>query len=116
MKITEMLPPPPEGVDVLWRVQARHRDYFVDDSGDIQFVGGSPRLELTWYRVQKWTRCGARLSCGIYVNLDKRISRREWASRTKEEALVSFAEKRKRQIVILNRQLRIAKLELELAQ
>ena len=105
---------PPEGVEVLWRAEARRYSYVID--ADAELYGTSaPRLELWWHRVKRWTPRGARLNNGKYVNLDKNISRREWASRTKEEAVESFIARRRRQISLLQGQLNYAEQELALA-
>lgn len=105
----------PEGADVLWRCEARCYSYTIDADRD-EYGVTDPRLEMTWWIVKRWTPCGARLECGKYVNLDKSISRREWASRTPAEALESFRARRKRQIGILENQVHRAKAELALTE
>jgi hypothetical protein len=112
-KVTYPFGRPPEGVEVLWRVEARSYSYVVDADAEI-YGSTSPVLEMCWIRVEKWTRCGARLCDGKYVNLDKNISRREWASRTEAEALTSFKARKARQIAILEGQAQRARIELEL--
>jgi len=107
--------PAPEGADVLWRLEARCYSYTIDADRD-EYGTTDPRLEMTWWCVKHWTPRGARLECGKYVNLDKSISRREWASRTQAEALVSFQKRRKRQIAILEGQVHRAKAELALTE
>lgn len=104
---------PPEGVEVLWKASAQRFSYVIDS--EMEYYGTTaPQLELKWHPVKHWTKCGARLRDGKYVNLDKKISNREWASRTKREAIISLKAKRTRQIQILNRQLSDARQELAL--
>lgn len=106
---------PPEGVDVLWRVDAKSYSYVVDPEQEIYGVT-APRLEMTWWKVARWTRCGARLEWGKFVILDDKISRRRWACRTQAEALASYIARRERQISLLKGQLRYAEQELALAK
>ncbi|UXS23114.1 hypothetical protein [Agrobacterium tumefaciens] len=106
---------PPEGVDALWRVEARSYSYVIDAEAE-EYGTTSPVLEMYWFRVKRWTKCGARLDWGKYVNLDKNISRREWASRTEAEALASFKARRARQIAILEGQADRARRELALTE
>lgn len=100
----------PGGSEYLWRVEAV--SYSVSDGwGGYSSTG--PRLELFLRYVTKWTPCGARIEGGRWVDL--REGRKQWASRTPEEALVQFRARRLAQIHILERQLARARLELELA-
>ena len=106
---------PPEGLDVLWRLEARSYSYVIDPDAE-RYGSTDPVLEMCWHRVKRWTRCGARLDWGKYVNLNKDVSRREWASRTEAEALASFVARRKRQIAILEGQAAYARRELALTE
>ena len=106
---------PPEGRDVLWRLEARSCSYVIDPDNE-RYGSTGPVLEMCWHPVKRWTRCGARLDWGKYVNLNKDVSRREWASRTEAEALASFVARRKRQIAILEGQAAYARRELALTE
>lgn len=114
-RVTYPFGQPPEGADVLWRADAQRYSYVVDAELEI-FGTTAPRLELTWWRVAKRTRCGARLDTGRFVYLDDSITRRRWASPTPEEAIASFIARRKRQIMLLKGQLAYARQELALAE
>lgn len=107
--------PAPEGETVLWRLEAKSYSYVVDADAEI-YGSTSPVLEMHWFRVKRWTPCGARLDWGKYVNLNKAISRREWASRTEAEALVSFKARKSRQVSILQSQAERARQELALTE
>lgn len=107
--------PPPAGVDVLWRCEAKSYSYVIDPETE-RYGSTSPVLEMRWHRVKRWTPCGATLEGGGFVLLDKRITSRERWSRMPAEALVSFQERRKRQIGILKAQLQRAEFELSLAE
>lgn len=97
--------------DVLWRVEAV--SYAVgDEYGGWTSTG--PRLELFVLPVRKWTPCGARLEEGRWVDLQP--DRKQYASRTPDEALQQFINRRKAQIRILEKQLARAKRELRLAE
>lgn len=107
--------PPPDGIAVLWRCEAKTYSYVIDADSD-RYGSTSPVLEMHWYEVKHWTRTGARLANGRLVFLNKQVTNREWASRTPAEALASFKARRERQIRILSRQLEYAKLELALTE
>jgi len=108
---------PVGAVGLLFRISAV--SYAVSDAwGDWTSIG--PQLELDAYPVAKWTPCGARLyyterTCALGIWVDLRPGHKQWASRTAEEALNQFLTRRKRQIHILERQLRRAKEEHDLA-
>lgn len=102
--------PPP----LLWRVEAVSYATPVDRYESDEWTSTPPRLELFYCSVKKWTPHGATLYEGRWVDL--RPDRKQWASRTPAEALAQFAERRRRQIHILERQLRRAKAELHLAE
>lgn len=88
-----------------------------DEYGD--FVRSSaPKLEVTAFDVRKWTECGATLnvySGGRPKWVDLRTGHKQWASRTIEEAVRQFGERRRRQIYVLQRQLARAQYEHDLA-
>lgn len=106
--------PPPDGVDVLWRCESKVFSYTIDPETD-RYGTTDPVLHMMWFTVKRWTPTGARLEDGKMVYLDKKITRREWASKTLEEALQSFKERRMRQVNILQHQLNYAQAELDLA-
>lgn len=106
---------PPDGVDVLWRCEAKRYSYVIDADADL-YGSTEPVLEMHWYVVKRWTKTGARLENGKQVFLDPKITNRQWASRTPAEALVAFVERRKRQVRILKRQLEYAQYELRIAE
>lgn len=106
---------PPPDLDVMWRCEARRYSIVIDYETE-HYGSSDPVLEMHWYRVKKRTPSGARLENGKFVYADKRITAREWASATPEAALISFKERRKRQIAILGHQLRAASIELALTE
>lgn len=111
---------PPEGVDVLWRCDARSYSYVIDADRE-EYGSTPPRIELEWAEIERRTPKGAYLKHEYrdgftwrrYVPLFAR--NRRFAS-TPAEALADFIGRRKRQHYILNRQLRRCDYELELAQ
>lgn len=112
---------PPEGLDVLWRCEAKRYASF-DDDGDVSYIS-PPRLELHWIRVDRRTPKGAwifreragelQISRGKFINLARN---KAYARNTVEEAVRDFAERRKRQIGILKGQLQRAEQELQLTK
>lgn len=101
---------PPEGMDVLWRVEACRYSYTIDADTDTYGVT-DPRLEITWYKVLKRTPKGARLADRfILLSATKR-----WACNTEQEALASFVARKNKQISILTHRLRAAEKDLALA-
>lgn len=107
--------PPPDSVEVLWRCEARSYSYVIDADTDT-YGSTAPVLEMHWHPVKRWTRTGARLENGKLVFLQKGVTNRQWASRTPAEALVSFTERRKRQVRILKRQLEYAQYQVQIAE
>lgn len=102
---------PPANTDVLWRCTAERYSYVVDYEADIYAIT-DPRLEMRWYKVEKRTPKGAWLSDRfVLLTANKR-----YACNTEEEAIESFIARRKRQIQILEGQLRKAKADLALTE
>ena len=107
------------GVKFLFRVEAVSYSYIIN--ADFEEYGSTaPVLELTAYRVQKWTPHGATLA-DTYSGarpkwVDLRPGAKEWASRTAREAVEQFAARRRRQLYILDRQASRARRELQLAE
>lgn len=119
IQVSSSYGPAPEGVDVLWRAEARRYSYIVDADSEIYGVT-EPEIELYWYEVKHWTKGGnARLYTGggKLVYLGKHSgTQRQWASRTPQEAIQSLIARRQRQIKILKGQLLYAETELALAE
>lgn len=100
---------PPEGVDVLWRAEARRYSYIID--AELERYGTTrPKLELHWYKVKKRTPCGAWVD-DKFVNLN---CTKRYAVPTEAEALESFKARKQRQIKILSSRLSEAEEELQL--
>lgn len=108
---------PVRAVGLLFRVTAV--SYASSDEwGD--YYSSGPMLELDALPVKKWTPCGARLyyaerAGGDAKWVDLRPGHKQWASRDAEEAVRQFLARRKGQIHILERQLRRAREEHDLA-
>lgn len=107
---------------MLFRVEAI-QPYADEVTGDGAWYVTDHRLELSTFRVLRWTPCGARLagwsggSSGTSERwVDLRDGHKQWASRTAAEALEQFRQRRKAQVYILKRQLRRAERELALAE
>ncbi len=100
-----------ESFEYLWRVEAV-RYAQSDEYGD--YRSSDPHLELFFLSVKKWTPTGARLWNGKHVDL--RDGKKQFASRTPQEALKQFRMRKHAQIYILEKQLRRAKQELQLCQ
>jgi hypothetical protein len=107
---------------VLFRVEAVRyaaiTPYADPITGDGEWYTTDPKLELFAYGVHKWTEHGATLkdewSGSRRRWVDLRSPGKQWASHTAEEAVLQFAQRRKRQIWILERQLKRARMELGL--
>lgn len=102
--------PAPEGVDVLWRVEARSYSTIVDAEREI-YGSTMPRLEMTWWIVTRRTPKGARLDTGTFVKL---TAHKRFACNTPDEAVQSFRARKTKQIRILRDQLSRAEYELAL--
>ena len=108
---------PPEGVDVLWRCEAKRYSYIIDaDRGEYGVT--DPRLELRWLKVTKRTPKGAYIhlmDCRTGGDQLVILSRNKaFARNTVDEAVRDFTARRKRQIAILEGQLQRAQRELNL--
>lgn len=110
MKLHFTFGQPPEGVDVLWRVEAKRYSYTIDADAN-RYGVSAPRLEATWWRVKKRTPKGARLYVGDFVLL---TARKRWACNTLDEAIESFKKRKEAQIRILTAKLKAAQTDLEL--
>jgi hypothetical protein len=100
---------PPEGVDVLWRCEAKRYSVVIDPEAE-RYGVTDPRLEVTWWRVDRRTPKGA-WAAGRFVLLS---AYRKWACNTEEEAIASFIARKRKQIRILSSQLKRAEAELAL--
>ena len=126
MKLHYPFGQPPEGVDVLWRCEAKSYSVIIDALRE-EYGTTGPRLELRYFYVVKRTNKGA------WIRKDFNFSPREKVEldRSKHQlvmlnhnkafarenvalAVRDFAARRKRQIVILEGQLQRAKRELDL--
>lgn len=115
---------PPEGVDVLWRCDARTYSTVID--ADRELYGSTPpRIELRWFCVSKRTAKGAWISefypLGGDAPTDKwrfvpLWARNRFAGNTKAGAIDDFIGRRKRQRHVLMRQLGRCEYELEIAE
>ncbi len=111
---------PPEGVDVLWRCEAKSYSYVVDAERE-EYGVTDPRLELRWLIVLRRTARGAYIAPQDYTQPDTGVLVRLWASKafareTVDEAVKDFAARRKRQVAILEGQLSRARHELALTE
>jgi hypothetical protein len=118
MKLHYPFGQPPEGVDVLWRCEAKRYASF-DEDGDVTYIS-DPKLEVRWYKVNRRTPKGAWInghwageiwSKGELVTLSRN---KAFARNTVDEAVKDFIARRKRQIAILQGQLQRAERELNL--
>lgn len=112
-------------VGVVFRVEAVSyaaiQPYADPVTGDGEWYITDPRLEVHAYWVNNWTAHGATLrhvEPGSYRPkwVDLRLGAKQWASRDVAEAVRQFAERRRRQIHVLRRQLVRAERELALTQ
>jgi hypothetical protein len=111
-------------VGVLFRVEAvRYAavSYPAYCDGHGEWYTTDPRLEVHAYWVNNWTEHGATLRHTEPRSfrpkwVDLRPGAKQWASRDVAEAVRQFAERRRRQIYVLERQLARAMRELALTQ
>lgn len=103
--------PAPADTDVLWRCEAKRYSYTIDADADI-FGVTDPRLEITWWRVDRWTPKGA-WAAGKFILL---TAIKRWTCNTEEEAIASFVARKRKQIRILSTQLKRAEAELALVE
>lgn len=96
---------------VLWRIESKYYSVVVDP--DAEIYGTSPvELQITWWEVKNWTKCGARLVEGRFVNLQ---ANKRWAYKTIEEAFEGFLAKRSRQELLLSSRLQNCRVEAAIA-
>lgn len=103
------------GDAILYRVTAQSYAVCVDPDRD-RYVSSDPRLELNGYRIKRVTPAGYWID-GPHGERWVRTNSpggKEFASRTPEEALRQFIERRRAQIRIVERQLTRARAELAL--
>lgn len=109
-------------VGVLFRVEAvRYAGCTLTEYDTEDYYVTDARLEVFPFAVQRFTEHGAtlcytELAGGRHKWVDLRKDAKQWASRSVTDAVAQFADRRKRQIYILNRQLARAQAELALTQ
>lgn len=104
-----------ETPDLVWRIEAvSYSACSIDQFGGENYYSTDPRLELFGIPVVRWTEHGATVNHAGRTWTDLREGNKQWASLTPADALKEFAERRRRQIYILERKLRRARLELGL--
>ncbi|BBB99702.1 hypothetical protein [Bradyrhizobium elkanii] len=111
MKLHHPHGPVPEGVDVLWRCEAKSYSYVIDADRE-EYGVTAPRLEMRWYHVDRRTPKGA-YCCGEFVRLTAYKKR---FAETEADALRDFKARKNKQIQILSRQLVRAERELALTK
>lgn len=113
---------PPQGVDVLWRCEAKRYSIVIDADRD-EYGVSDPRLELRFYPVIKRTPKGAYINRYAFSfsppekeggELVILSHNKAYARNTVDEAVKDFIARRKRQIAILEGQLQRAQRELNL--
>lgn len=102
---------PPDGLDVLWRLEANSYSYVVDADRE-EYGVTAPRLEMRWYPVERRTPKGA-WCCGEFQLL---TAFKKKFSESEEGAIRDFKARKTKQIQILCRQLRRAEQELALTK
>jgi hypothetical protein len=102
---------PPEGMDVLWRCEAKRYSVVIDADAD-RYGVTPPRLEMTWWQVNRRTDKGAWIG-GKFVLL---TAVKKWACNTQEDALESFKARKRKQIRLLTAQLTYARRQLALTE
>ena len=119
---------PPEGIDVLWRCEARRYSIVIDAERE-EYGVSNPRLEVRFFFVVQrtpkgaWIRKDYSFSRSKLVELDRTKHQlvilshiKAYARNTVEEAVADFAARRCRQIKILEGQLQRARYELALTE
>ena len=105
----------------LYRVVAnRYSGCSLDVNGCENYYTSSPQLEAFAFPVERWTPHGATLK-DIWSGarkrwVDLRPGAKQWASRTVEEAIGQLAQRRRRQLWVLGKQIRRAEEEKHLAE
>jgi hypothetical protein len=100
---------PPEGMDVLWRCEAKRYSYVIDADRE-EYGVTNPQLELTWWSVSRRTPKGA----WLHDKFIRLTAFKRWACNTPQEAVDCFIARKKRQIAILSNQLQRAEGDLAL--
>lgn len=98
----------------------RYAGCSLDANGGENYYTADPALEFFAFPVKRWTPHGATImeiwSGAKERWVDLRDDAKQWASRSGKEAVKQLAERRRRQIYILNRKMRRAELDLALAE
>jgi len=102
---------PKDGIDVLWRLDAKRYSIVIDADSDHYGVT-DPQLEMWWYKVRKRTRCGA----WIDDKFVKLTATKKWACATEADAIESFRRRKEVQISIYKNRLAAAKADLKLLE
>lgn len=108
--------------ELLFRVEAvRYSGCSLTEWGGEEYYTTAPRLEVFCFPVLRWTPYGATLEIVELPGcrnkwVDLRSDAKQFASRTVQEAVDQFAERRRRQLYILARQQSRAEQELALLQ
>ena len=105
----------------LYRVEAvSYSCCSISEYGAEDYYSSAPRLEAFAFPVRRWTEHGATLdhewSGARRRWVDLRPLAKQWASRSVAEAIRQLAERRRRQLYILGKQVRRAEEELRLTQ
>jgi hypothetical protein len=98
---------PPQGMDVLWRCQVRTYSVIVD--AEREEYSTKSELEIIWFKVLKRTEKSIQIKDIGGARFLRINTTRKYACETREEAIQSFIEKKKRQIEILIGQLTVVK-------
>lgn len=102
---------PPEGADVLWRVEDRRYAACIDPDGDVW--GSTPlQAEARWYHIRKRTPKGAWIG-DRFILL---TARKKFACETLEEAMKSFLARKTRQASIYRHRLKDAEQAMHIAK
>jgi hypothetical protein len=102
---------PSEGLDVLWRCEAKRYSVVVDADRE-EYGVTPPRLEMQWFQINRRTPKGAWID-GKFVLLS---ATKRWACPTEDEAIESFKARKRKQISILASKLTLAERELSLTK
>ena len=102
---------PADPRQVLWRCEDKVYSVVIDAEAEI-FGTSTPRLEMWWHPVARWTPKGAWVS-GKFVLL---TAEKKWACRTEEEAIESLRQRRLKQARILRKRLEQAEFVLKLIE
>lgn len=100
---------PIDGIDVLWRLDARRYSITIDPERE-HYGTSDPQLEMCWFAVRKRTKCGAWIG-NRFVKL---TATKKWACNTEADAIESFRRRKEVQISIYKTRLAAAKKDLSL--